>query len=244
MQKRKRSNSNAPGSAKSRRQPQMEKMLMAKMQRMVEKKGVDTNLTDASLTATTNTNVDVFAVNLTDTGTNSWNRIGRKIVLKSLRIRIQPTIQYSIDTGVRGAAMRMVVVWDKQPSGILPTFDTIFGNTVQNGTESVIDIFAPIRYDNMDRFKILRDVVREINPSGPGNSGSGGSLNNSAFGEYIDEYIDLKGLESIFSGQTSPATIADLSSGGLYVILRSQLDAASGDVVASTSGFARLRYTD
>lgn len=243
MPKRQRSNSNAPGSAKTRRQPAMEKMMIAKMQRgLVEKKGVDTDLS-GNVSATSNTNAQVFAVNLTDTGTNSWNRIGRKMHLKSLRVRVQPYITYATDTGFRGASIRLVVVWDKQPSGVLPTFDTIFGNTVQNGTESVLDIFAPIRYDNMDRFKVLRDVVRPINPES-GSTTSGGSLTNFTYGEYIDEFIDLKGLESVFSGQSSPTTIADLSSGGLYVIYRAVFDSASGDIVPVMDGYARLRYTD
>lgn len=242
MYKRKRSNSTAPGNAKTRREPAMEKMLMKKMATMVEKKGVDTDLS-GSVSASTSTNTAVFAVNLTDTGTSSWNRIGRKMHLKSLRVRVQPAIAYSTDTGARSAVIRLVVVWDKQPSGVLPTFDTIFGQTVQNGTESVLDIYAPIRYDNMDRFKILRDVVVPINQQSNGNS-SGGLLNNVNYGKFIDEYIDLKGLESVFSGQSSPTTIADLSSGGLYVIYRGQFDSGSGDITPNIDGFARLRFTD
>lgn len=243
MPKRMRSNSNAPGSAKTRRQPAMERMMLAKMQSsLVEKKGVDTDLT-GNCSATTNTNTSTFAVNLTEPGTNSWNRIGRKMHLKSLRVRLVPGIAYATDNGARSAMIRVVVVWDKQPSGVLPTFDTIFGNTTQDGTESVLEMTAPIRYDNMDRFKILRDVLRPVNQQSQQTTGTM-TLINSNFGEFIDEYIDLKGLESVFSGQSSPTTIADLSSGGLYVIYRAQFDSASGDVTPSVTGFARLRYTD
>ena len=52
-----------------------------------EKKGLDTNLYIASVINTSNTNTNCFVVNLIQQGSGSWNRVGRKVNLKSLRIK-------------------------------------------------------------------------------------------------------------------------------------------------------------
>lgn len=243
MTKRKRSDSNAPGSSKTRRMPQMEKMMMKKMERMVEKKGYDTDLSQ-NITATTNTNANINVVNIPTPGTASYNRLGRKTYPKSLRIQGVFRSDYANDAGSYGSTVRMVVVWDKQPSGTLPTFDTIFSNTLADGTEGPLDIFAPIRYDNMDRFKVLRDVRYTMNPGGSEVPGVGATLNNEIYSEPVDEYLDIKGLETVYSGQTSPTTIADVANGGLYVVFRGDFDSGSGNITVLFNGNARFRFTD
>ena len=114
-----------------------------------EKKGVDIDVSNAAIPFTTGTNDGILALNLIQQGSGSWNRIGRKTHLKSLRIKGQVTF-----AATRGAAStvltlpswRAVVVWDTQPSGnALPTFDSIFGITTQSGAESCPDITCPPR---------------------------------------------------------------------------------------------------
>ena len=126
-----------------------------------EKKGVDQVLSDASIINTTNTNASSTAVNLIAPGNGSYNRVGRKCFMKSLKLnfvfgfRTDPTPT----TGdLFGNFVRCVVVWDKQPSGALPTWDTIFGHTLQDGTEAS-QINDPPRYDNMSRFQVLSDDI-------------------------------------------------------------------------------------
>ena len=135
----------------------------------------------------------------------------------------------------------MLVVWDKQPSGAaIPSFDSIFGITAQDGTESCPDITCPLRYDNMDRYRVLRDKVFDLNVGVVSATGT-----TSASQQYcnFDEYVSLKNLESVYSGQSSPMTIADISTGALYVIFRAYYNTASSSQ-AAVDGVARLRYTD
>jgi len=207
------------------------------------KKGMDTDVSIATIPSTTSTNGHAFVLNLIQTGSGSWNRVGRKTHAKSLRIvgclnwAFTPTFA----TGACNSSfVRMVVVWDKQSSGAtIPTFDAIFGITAQDGTESCPDITCPPRYDNMDRFRVLRDCILPAPTEAVPAFGSGPYL---ARPQPFDEYIKLGNLESVYSGQTVPMTIADISTGALYVYFRSLFNAANCTV--NSDAIARLRYTD
>lgn len=208
-----------------------------------EKKGVDTDLALTGVLNTTSTNANIFVANLIQQGAGSWNRIGRKTFLKSLRIKGHVQIQATpvIATGVMlNNALRMVVVWDKQPSGAaIPNWDAIFGITAQDGVESCPDFTCPPRYDNMDRFRVLLDRPIVANPNFVTSTGSAPS--NIQYVP-VDEYLKLGGLECVYSGQSNPMTIADISTGALYIGFRSQNNSAGNTI--NTDMVARLRFTD
>jgi len=209
----------------------------------LEKKGMDTSIDLPTIISTTNTNAYAVVLNLIQPGTGSWNRVGKKTHLKSLRLTgcINFALTPTFATGALNSTfVRMLVVWDTQPSGgAIPTFDTIFGITAQDGTESCPDITCPVKYDNMDRFRVLRDFSIAV-PTGPlVSQGTGPYL---AIPARFDEYIKLANLESVYSGQTNPMTIADISTGGLYFYARSLTNLAT--CTANVDGIARLRYTE
>lgn len=212
-----------------------------------EKKGVDILLTQAAIISTTNTNANSTVLNLVQTGNGSWNRVGKQVYLKSVRLRGSCIMRYAPD-GITGEVemdfLRMVVVWDKQPSGgTIPTWDTIFGYTLQDGTEGSTVLSGP-RYDNMGRFQVLRDVI--INAEETLTPVTNAAVQMIPEIECsFDEYIKLGNKTSIYSGQSAPMTIADISTGALYVYWRStpQLAGTSQWTVTDQS-MARLRYSD
>lgn len=213
------------------------------MQAIQELKGVDTATDITSVIATTSTNANIFTLNLVAPGSASYNRIGRKLSLKSVRLYglIKATIAEQATTAdLHGLLVRLTVVWDKQPSGVLPVFSDIFGQTLQDGTEQS-SFLDKLRYDNTDRFQVLRDVVHDFDPTLY--NGGAGTANGQLPVTFYDEYIPLKGKESVFSGQSGTATIADISSGALYLVVRSSNN-ISGVAEAQLDGTARLRYTD
>lgn len=220
-------------------------MATHKRRRDAEVKGMDTIIEDTGITATTNTNASSTVLNLVRQGTGSWQRVGNKAKLKSLRLKINGLVEMNPNatTGtVFGSTMRMVVVWDKQPSGVLPTFDTIFGKTTQDGTE-VTAWSDPLKYDNAGRFHVIRDYQKTINPE-IFNVG-GGTTNDTLYAFSEDIYIDLLNKETVFSGQSAPMTIADISTGGLYLYFRA--DEAASNIIVWTildTSMARLRYLD
>lgn len=215
--------------------------------RVGELKGVDTVLTDASIIATTNTNGDCYVLNLCQAGTGSWNRIGKKIRMKSLRLYGVAALDY-VPNGTTGNLLsnmlRMVVVYDKQPSGAaIPTFDAVFGHTEQDGAEGSIFV-DPVRYDNSDRFRVIKDLRIPFNVPTHNAGASMTTTNSTRIIVPFDEYVELRGLETIYSGQSTPMTITDVSTGGLYIYFRSLAASADSIVSVLPTSFARLRYSD
>ena len=204
-------------------------------------KGVDTLLSLTPIIATTNTNASAFTLNLIGPGPASYNRVGRKVKLVSLRIKGSFNFTYTPSaTGVVvGNNVRMLVVWDKQVNGTLPIFSDIIGHTLQDNTEASTYMGLP-RYDYMDRFQILADKV--IAPMTPvGTTASTGSVEQLAS---IDLYLPLKGKMTTFSAQTATCSIADIATGALYVFFRAANNTTNNTVAVDANTVARLRYTD
>lgn len=223
--------------------------MLAAARRAKELKGLDTDLAIATqVVDTTGSNANAFVVNLVQAGTGSWNRVGRKIYPQSLRLRGIASLlvdNSATTSSLFSNTLRMVVVWDKNPnsSSSIPVFSTIFGRTEQDGTEST-QVLDSLRFDNTDRFRVLKDCVMTAQPQADG-SGAGGTINAIYYNVQFDEYIKIKNKETVYSGQSDPMTIADISSGAIYVYFRAALDDAStnGWLILPES-YARLRYYD
>ena len=205
-----------------------------------EKKGMDTSISFAQIPSTVNDNSGMIVLNLIQQGAGSWNRVGRKVNLRSIRIRGEITHTQTTASGnTFGQTVRCVVVWDKQPSsGTIPQWQDMFGFTAQDGTEGT-SMYAPIRYDNMDRFSILRDVTCNMQPGAK--SGNPDVVDSYSI---IDEYIRLGDRECVFSGQSNPMTIADISSGAIYFCVRAKINNVNAVQSSINNMTARLRYTD
>ena len=205
-----------------------------------EKKGMDTAISFAQINSTVNDNSGMIVLNLIQQGAGSWNRVGRKVNLRSLRIRGDILHTQTTTSGItNGQVVRCVIVWDKQPSsGTIPQWQDIFGFTAQDGTEGT-SMYAPIRYDNMDRFSILRDVTYDPQPGA-----KAGNPDIVTYYNTIDEYIRLGDRECVFSGQSNPMTIADISSGAIYFCIRAKTNNANTTQSNINNMTARLRYTD
>lgn len=165
--------------------------------------------------------------------------------MKYLKINGVANYTYSIEgttSNIVDSVLRMVIVYDNQPSGVQPTFDTIFGYTPQSGTEAS-SIYAPRKFDNMKRFKVLLDKRIKANPDLQ--PATGGSQNLVKESYPIDTYLKLNNLETIYSGQTDPQTIADISSGALYIYWRANNSSVNvSDWTVPSTTTCRLRYTD
>jgi len=204
-------------------------------------KGVDVNL-GLTVLATSTTNGAAVLLNGVAPGSGSYNRVGRKIVNKS--VRIKGGAVFSMIPNASGAvnenSLRMVVVWDQQPnSGTIPTWDTIFGVTDQAGNETS-NVLAPLRYDNMDRFRVLKEKSWDVQTV-PANVVTTGAI--SQF-RTIDEFIPLSDRPSVYSGQSATCTTADISTGALYVYFRCQRSDATAGCIIDPETIARLRYKD
>jgi len=207
-----------------------------------ELKGVDTLLQPLNPIPSVGDNEGSFVLNLIQSGSGSFNRVGRKIRMKSVRVKFIMDCLSDNNGGAaatKGVVARACLVYDKNPSGgAIPNFDHIVGKTSQAGTETY-NMMYNVAFDRTGRFKIIRDWYHVFDPLGiPGNAEEGGVRK-----WFLDEYVDLKGLETIYGDNSDPAAYTDIQSGGLILYLRAQTE--DNTVSAMQVGsVARLRYTD
>jgi hypothetical protein len=208
-----------------------------------ELKGVDVDITQSNVTNIKTNNANSVLLNAIAPGTGSWQRVGRRVHMKSLRLFGAVKYKYLFDSGINdtlsGDVVRMVVVYDQQANGsTAPTWSDIFGVTRPDGTEDP-GLLAPVRYDNSDRFKIVKDCRLDFNPDVQPITGD-----QVHYFKHFDEYITIPAgaSEALYSGQSASPTTADISTGALYVYFRHIAD--ENQFVDVVDASARLRYTD
>jgi len=204
----------------------------------LELKGVDTLLnTVGTIENDYTSSTDMVALNLIAPGSGSFNRIGRKVCCKSVRIRGAFFIAANdVATVQTSDTVRMSLVWDKQPSGsAMPAWNNIFMYTPQTGTEANA-LFAGAKFDNMERFVILRDQSFAVHLQH-----TSSTVDNNVQG-YVpfDIYVDLKSMETTFGAQTATSVITDINTGSLLLCFRSE----NGVAQLSGNSVARLRFLD
>lgn len=195
----------------------------------IEKKVIDINSTSY---AVENTGTQLQLLNGCVAGSQIFNRIGRKINLKSLQIR--GFIFGDASTGV--TRVRMVIVFDKQANGAAPTWANIMQSQNIAGT-TASDVNAMVNLDNRDRFEIIRDLTYTLGPwsdTATQSYAAGTQIVN------IDEFMKLGNRETVYNAGTA-GTIGDIQSGSLYMFLISNQPAATG--AAANLAF-RTRFID
>lgn len=199
-------------------------------------------------------------------GTGYYERIGRKVNLESLRVRVHVHVRrfpLKLDSAGNdynhrqgNVVYRQVIVWDKAPRGQTNlVYGDVFGFTKPDGTEAYSQVGA-IRADVMDRFRILRDDIHILNPPyGEGKGfdqsvGLGQETSITPAGDYFfEQYVSLKGLQTTYRGPTDgPESI---ETGGLYVFMMAWSNTIVGppyddlnqfQIETTGNSFARLRY--
>lgn len=213
----------------------------------------------------------VYPINLVQSGAGSWNRVGRQVRLLSVQYKFMLTQTWAGNTDPqkltkRPRTVRLVWVHDKAPSGTLPKKSDIFAFKNQGGTEAS-HALCGLNYDNMQRFKIIRDHIHVFSPeqnsmervTGGNNantlSNGSGIINTSVTsalvsggdmrGRFVEGYIKLN-IGTNYKSESNPMTIADISTGALYLIAMttqgSEEDPGIG--VAAFNGNVRLNYYD
>jgi len=94
-------------------------------------------------------------------GVTQINRVGAKILLKSLELELNATLAGGTTTlsGVQSAIMDVLVVWDKQPDGAVPSVGSILVSTSTNLTFG--------NTNQLDRFVVLRRKTFALSAQNP-----------------------------------------------------------------------------
>jgi len=176
-------------------------------------------------------------------GAAPYNRIGSKILNKSLRLRGFISVGSSTTAGQD--ILRVLVVYDRQTNGAAPSWGDVCEGTSAAGAANSAAL-APINMGNRDRFVTLMDWV--VYPG----CNTAGSITDSAIpltasnqpdGQQsfiLDRYIKLKNLETHFGANTGG--VGDIRTGGIFMFFVNQNQGADG--VHYLNYNARLRFDD
>jgi len=225
-------------SYKSKRQYKTKAPLMK-----MEKKGIDIDIGDSTALIPLIPTAMVYVLNLIQEGTGSYNRIGRKVALDSIRVRLRWTCNIKQDVTTPATIpqnlMRFVLVWDRQPGNTVPSWDEVFQGITQNSS-TVVTVLSMAKYSAMSRFTILRDHVvtarSQASAISPAN-------HYNATGVW-DEYVKLGKRECTYKGTANPLTIASINSGALYLMAAASMTTPNAAAFISDESVARLRYFD
>lgn len=180
----------------------------------------------------------VMLLNGVQTGAAFFNRVGSRIEMKNLHIRGSII---NAATSTITSILRMIIVYDRQPTGALPAVTDILQSRDQTGTATNSGV-SEINLDERDRYAILRDYQ----VYGPPVTNTGGTL--TAGPQFppgddssdVNIFIKLKGLTTHFKSSSNPTTIADIATGALYALFVTDV---SDNTWQANVGF-RLRYMD
>jgi len=196
----------------------------------------------AGQTATSCTTVaSIFCINAVSTGSSAFNRIGRKIHMKSLYLQ-----GYFSPTGVAAASVsqfaRIMIVYDKQANGAAPAIADVLRDQINNtGADANVSVFSSgLNLNNRERFDVILDKRFTL----PGLTAAFGSNGNGGTANFmnINEYRKLGMRDVQFRSDSVPSTIADIASGALIMI-------TFGDLTAVNAPFnlifsCRVKYQD
>lgn len=203
-----------------------------------EVKMVDNMNGESIITQALNTTGTLNVVNLIRSGSGFNQRIGRRIEMKSLHLTglIKPTgvVNPSYDMG------RILVVYDRQPNGAVPTIAQILLSYDQ-GSATSTNALSFTNPDQRERFMILMDE-RIALPSYATSTGLTGGCDGPNKSFLVNRFINLAGLRTQYGLDSSVAAIGDIASGALYVLSLGSF--ASGTAAWTLSCTWRLRYQD
>lgn len=177
---------------------------------------------DVSTTVNADDVGQVIALNAMAQGTSQSTRVGNKISMTSIQMRLASANGATTTTP---PIIRYMIIYDKQTNAAAPTIADIL---------QAVGVLAPMNMGNRDRFVILMEDTWR-----PDNTYSDAAA-VAEFTEYKQRYKRLH-LDTIYNN-TNGGTVADINSGGLFFIALSNI--ANGTAEPTMSLYARLRYTD
>jgi len=167
-------------------------------------------------------------------GTDMTNRVGRRIVLKSVYIRGFVASQPAVGPTAANAAaqqVRMIIFADLQPNGAAPAIGAVLKEALPN---------SQLNLDNRDRFKVYCDKVYNLDPYGFLTTAGSQYASMSNQIKQVKKYKKIN-LEVIFNS-TNGGTIGDINSGALYMLWVGST--ATGTADANAVVTTRVRFID
>lgn len=168
-----------------------------------ELKTIDTQTASVIASATTG---NIILLSGVAVGTDYNTRIGRKVVIKSVYLRMAAYLTPAAPAN-EGDFIRCLLIVDKQANGAAPVISDIFQNS------NYID---PLNLNNRDRFKVMYDKMIAFGPS----NYAAAAITGGAPQPRFKKYFKLCNYETIFGG--TGATVGSIQSNALYLVFLSK----------------------
>ena len=185
---------------------------------------------------------NITTMNICVIGSDNFNRLGKKISMKSVHIKglWEPT--YNNAAPNTGECMRCIVIYDRQTNKAVPTLGDLFSDYGSTGVVGN-SFFANINLANRDRFSILSEWHQDFMPIGINGAVSASTIILEPQTLFVNKFIKLNRLETVYNANNS--VIADINTGGLYLVIIALLATAGNNNVAWQFNFnQRLRFYD
>lgn len=201
----------------------------------VERKWVDLALSGSHFSSV----AAPLLLNGTTKGTDVYNRIGRRLKIKSINIRGYVVFNGSY-AGPAPDYMRAAIIYDREPGGALPTWSDIFQDTTNAGAAAGLST-SPLNLNNTDRFAVLKDWHWSV---------VGGLLNQATAppGQTFPTATEMnirwfKKLNlDVRYNSGNAGTIADLTTGAMYMVTQGLNSAANHQWDLNFT--SRIRFED
>lgn len=156
------------------------------------------------------------------TGNDYTMRIGRKTTITAVQMQgyVAP-----FDTFTNDCLCRIMLVWDKQPNGVLPAISAVLSQATS---------VSFINLDNRDRFRVISDTRIML--------GRVDTTATQAFSSsYPEEFHIYKkvNLVTIYDGSSN--LIGDINSGALYLLTIGSSAVGTGGIATVST---RIRFND
>jgi len=177
-------------------------------------------------------------------GTGASDRIGLKLTMKSIYLRLRPflNIDQNIGNGIVGETFRVIIVYDRQSNGAAPVVADVINVDTTPGY-GVLN--AAMNLYNKDRFQIIHDKMHKIQ-LGCEPTATTPVITNGMFTATIRQnfgHIEIfEKLNHSVQYNSATGLIADVRTGGLFCFLLADYPKAESPV-CFTANF-RLRYID
>lgn len=174
-----------------------------------------------------NTTGSVTHINAIPLGNGDEEREGKTCKVTSIQIK-----GYAVaDTSTVGNVCRYLVIYDKKPSGTLPTPSDLLNTVSCNGF---------VRWDQKHRFIVLRDEAFTL--AGSYTAPGTGDIVNPI--HYVNEYIRLPAdMSCQWTSSDTTGTIATATEGAIYLVTVGSAS-PTGDVDCQMACNYRVSFRD
>lgn len=163
----------------------------------------------------------ITELNCIPQGATSYNRIGTKVVIKSIKFS---TTFSMLGTAPTTGIVRWMIVYDRQPNGSFPAISSILSQNVS----TVPGFYSGVNMANRSRFLVLRDQTMYFDVH---------QTNIRPVSTYI-----RTNLESQFTSTTS--TIGDITTGAVYFVAFTNTAGTAANYFNNYATTCRIRYID